>query len=325
MKRVTIFKNGSMKDGKVILVKDTYEQLTKDVCIKFGLDPLEQIQFYTSSGALLDDDVQVIRDDEVIFVSAKGQSFINPRPDSHSEWITLNVGGRKFTTTRSTLTKNQPESMLARMFSEELNDGMSPTSIDESGAFLIDRSSIYFEPIIGFLRHGQLIIDDGVSIRGVLEEARFYGIESLVTTIEEILELEEIREANSAALNRRDVINKLIGTSTNAELRFQGVNLSGADLSKLDLRNINFKYTVFKGANLSGCNLSYCCLERADLSNSNLDGAILHGVKMVCANLEGSSLKGINCEDPSSKITNMEGINLKVSMKTCQHVFVKCC
>jgi uncharacterized protein YjbI with pentapeptide repeats len=42
-------------------------------------------------------------------------------------------------------------------------------------------------------------------------------------------------------LTRREVVNAIIATASNKELRFQGVNLTGADLSKLDLRNINFK------------------------------------------------------------------------------------
>lgn len=37
---------------------------------------------------------------------------------------------------------------------------------DESGAFLIDRSPEYFEPILNYLRHGQLIINEGINIRG---------------------------------------------------------------------------------------------------------------------------------------------------------------
>jgi hypothetical protein len=37
---------------------------------------------------------------------------------------------------------------------------------DEHGAYLIDRSPEYFEPILNYLRHGQLIINEGVNIRG---------------------------------------------------------------------------------------------------------------------------------------------------------------
>ena len=37
---------------------------------------------------------------------------------------------------------------------------------DGHGAYLIDRSPEYFEPILNYLRHGQLIINEGINIRG---------------------------------------------------------------------------------------------------------------------------------------------------------------
>lgn len=37
---------------------------------------------------------------------------------------------------------------------------------DEHGAYLIDRSPEYFEPILNYLRHGQLIVNEGVNLRG---------------------------------------------------------------------------------------------------------------------------------------------------------------
>ena len=39
------------------------------------------------------------------------------------DWITLNIGGVRVTTTKDTLTNKEPDSMLARMFSQE--EGMS--------------------------------------------------------------------------------------------------------------------------------------------------------------------------------------------------------
>ena len=39
---------------------------------------------------------------------------------------------------------------------------------DKHGAYLIDRSPEYFEPILNYLRHGQLIINEGINIRGKL-------------------------------------------------------------------------------------------------------------------------------------------------------------
>lgn len=79
----------------------------------------------------------------------------------------------------------------------------------------------------------------GVNPRGCLEEARFYGFQSLVDHLEQLVEREAERfgaDPSARPLTRRDVVAALIGTSTTSELRFQGVNLEGADLSKLDLR-----------------------------------------------------------------------------------------
>lgn len=155
-----------------------------------------------------------------------------------NRWVKLNVGGQIYATTIDTLVGREPESMLARMF---LQDGsMLPSERDEQGAYLIDRSPRYFEPIINYLRHGQFVCDSNVSVLGVLEEARFFGIYSLVTHLEERLGQQEEPQSDRP-LTRMDVIKAIIQTSGITELRFQGVNLSGADLRKLDFRNINFK------------------------------------------------------------------------------------
>ncbi|KTF78594.1 hypothetical protein cypCar_00040180 [Cyprinus carpio] len=260
------------------------------------------------------------RDDDVLYVS-EGDAFINPQSDgktsdeisgSQTDWLTLNIGGRLFTTTRSTLVSKEPDSMLAHMFREKDVWGNKQ---DERGAYLIDRSPEYFEPILNYLRHGQIIVNEGINLFGVLEEARFFGIEQMAEQLENSHPPED-----HSPLSRKEFIRFLLATPTKSELRCQvsfflfpsqGLNFSGADLSRLDLRYINFKM-----ANLSRCNLTYanlCCsnLERADLSGANLDGANLQGVKMLCSNAEGASLKGCNFEDPSGLKANLEGANLK--------------
>uniref|UniRef100_A0A1A9UWY4 BTB domain-containing protein n=1 Tax=Glossina austeni TaxID=7395 RepID=A0A1A9UWY4_GLOAU len=225
-----------------------------------------------------------------------------------SKWVKLNVGGKIYLTTIWTLVSKEPESMLARMFSQD--GAMLPSNQDEQGAYLIDRSPHYFEPIINYLRHGQLIVDPNVSLEGVLEEAKFFGLECLVSQLES-----QIMQANqpldNVPLTRRDVIKALIQTSHLTELRFQGVNLAGADLRKLDFRNINFKYACMQRCNLSHANLTYCCLERTDLAFANLECSQLVSVKGLCANMEGANLRGCNFEDPSGLRTNLEGVNLK--------------
>ncbi|EDV42872.1 uncharacterized protein Dana_GF18213 [Drosophila ananassae] len=226
-----------------------------------------------------------------------------------NRWVKLNVGGQIYTTTLDTLVGREPDSMLARMF---LQDGsMKPSERDEQGAYLIDRSPRYFEPIINYLRHGQFVCDSNISVLGVLEEARFFGIYSLVTHLEERLGQQDDPQSDDRPLTRMDVIKAIIQTSVITELRFQGVNLSGADLRKLDFRNINFKYANMSHCNLSHTNLNYCCLERADLQYANLECAQLVSVRGLCANMEGANLRGCNFEDPTGVRTNLEGVNLK--------------
>ena len=68
---------------------------------------------------------------------------------------------------------------------------MWTNSVDSNGAYLVDRSPAYFEPILNYLRHGELVIDKNVNPQGVLEEARFFGIESLIHMLEVRIEDEK--------------------------------------------------------------------------------------------------------------------------------------
>lgn len=67
------------------------------------------------------------------------------------EVVELNVGGRHFTTTRSTLCKCSG-SMLAAMFSGDTQ----PAQQDSLGRFLIDRNSDWFALILSYLREEPL-------------------------------------------------------------------------------------------------------------------------------------------------------------------------
>ena len=73
--------------------------------------------------------------------------------------------------------------MLARMFANE-NCSLLPSVTDSDGAYLIDRSPKYFEPILNYLRTGSLIIDPNVNPEGVLEEAKYFGIDTIIPRLE---------------------------------------------------------------------------------------------------------------------------------------------
>uniref|UniRef100_A0A8C8J6R6 BTB/POZ domain-containing protein KCTD9 n=1 Tax=Oncorhynchus tshawytscha TaxID=74940 RepID=A0A8C8J6R6_ONCTS len=310
MRRVTLFVNGTSKNGKVVAVYGILADLLSLASNKLGI---KACHLYNGKGGLIDD-IALIRDDDVLYVS-EGDPFVDPQndvrttdglPRAHTDWLTLNIGGRLFTTTRSTLVSKEPESMLARMFREKDVWGNKQ---DERGAYLIDRSPEYFEPILNYLRHGQLIINEGINLLGVLEEARFFGIEQLADQLEVAIKNNQPPEDHSP-ISRKEFVRFLLATPTKSELRCQGLNFSGADLSRLDLRYINFKM-----ANLSRCNLTHanlCCsnLERADLSGANLDVNPL-APSLACetyllqrnCNLRGATLAGTDLEVSRSFIT----------------------
>ncbi|CAL4176138.1 unnamed protein product, partial [Meganyctiphanes norvegica] len=191
MKRVVLFRNGSEIDGKVVLVTHSLEELLMSASQKLGI---RASTLYTPQGGLLDD-IRLIRDDDILYVS-EGEDFINPssssngpksRPVGHvgtssvapaavsNDWVTINVGGRLFATTRATLTTKEPNSMLAKMFSHEFSN-LHPSCRDANGAYLIDRSYSYFEPLINYLRCGKLIIDPGINPEGPHDVGRFTGV-----------------------------------------------------------------------------------------------------------------------------------------------------
>ena len=194
MKRVYVYRNKSEQNGKVLVVENTIEDLKSDLSKLFG-ESQENLHVYSSNGCEIED-VRVLRDDDKIYlcVDSDGESkncdnlantmqnlsMGDGQPSKPgkavADWITLNVGGKHFTTSRSTLLAKEPLSMLARMFADDNNVYlMTPSATDSAGAYLIDRSPEYFEPILNYLRHGDVILDKHVNPKGVMEEAVFYG------------------------------------------------------------------------------------------------------------------------------------------------------
>ncbi len=88
------------------------------------------------------------------------------------EVVELNVGGRAFTTTRSTLCKHG-DSMLAAMFCGDLEPGQT----DVQGRFFIDRNGDLFAVIISYLRGELLQLPAfGIQRQALAAEAHFYQV-----------------------------------------------------------------------------------------------------------------------------------------------------
>lgn len=104
--------------------------------------------------------------------------------------VTLNVGGRLFTTSVTTLSK-YPDSMLATMFS-----GRHTLIAEQDGTYFIDRDGTYFHYILNYLRCGDdVVLEAKPSIlTELLAEARFYQLEGLKDALLVILSDPDLAE-----------------------------------------------------------------------------------------------------------------------------------
>uniref|UniRef100_A0A3Q2VSS2 SH3KBP1 binding protein 1 n=1 Tax=Haplochromis burtoni TaxID=8153 RepID=A0A3Q2VSS2_HAPBU len=86
--------------------------------------------------------------------------------------IHLNVGGKRFSTSRQTLTW-VPDSFFSSLLS-----GRISTLKDETGAIFIDRDPSLFATILNFLRTKELH-PRSINVHMLMHEAEFYGITPL--------------------------------------------------------------------------------------------------------------------------------------------------
>ncbi|KAI6199388.1 BTB domain-containing protein [Aphelenchoides besseyi] len=92
---------------------------------------------------------------------------------SLSEVVHLNVGGQRFSTSKSTLTW-VPETFFTTLLS-----GRIASIEDETGAIFIDRDPELFRRILNYLRTKQVDLSN-INPKMLLHEAEFYGIAPLV-------------------------------------------------------------------------------------------------------------------------------------------------
>ncbi|XP_046892442.1 SH3KBP1-binding protein 1 isoform X1 [Hypomesus transpacificus] len=91
--------------------------------------------------------------------------------------IHLNVGGKRFSTSRQTLTW-VPDSFFSSLLS-----GRISSLRDETGAIFIDRDPSLFAPILNFLRTKELH-PRSINVHLLMHEAEFYGIAPLVRKLQ---------------------------------------------------------------------------------------------------------------------------------------------
>ncbi|XP_015899432.1 FH protein interacting protein FIP2 isoform X3 [Ziziphus jujuba] len=249
--------------------------------------------------------------------------------------VRLNIGGKKFCTTRDTLTQREPDSMLAAMFSGRHTVCQDP----EKGFVFVDRDGKHFRHILNWLRDGVVPTLKNSEYAELLQEAEYYQLLGLIDGISDVMNQRNKNEELDTELTRIDII-KCIQSE---RVRFRGVNLSGLDLSKLDVdaegaifHNATLRECEFTGANLRGAllagaslqsaNLQDACLidcsfcqadlrsahlQDADLTNANLEGAILVGANLKGAKLSNANLRGANLQRAYLRKVNLRDTHLE--------------
>ena len=152
------------------------------------------------------------------------------------EWIKLNVGGQIFLTKKRTLVLSEPNSMLAKMFSGEF---AKKGAKDEQGAYMIDRNPDYFQPILNYLRTRELVIDPGISKKGVLVEAQYFGIQGLVDQIEKNPEVDVVSRVENKLQRLKELIEFQDKATELARKRINSGLMSVEDFKSLKYK-VNF-------------------------------------------------------------------------------------
>lgn len=95
------------------------------------------------------------------------------------EQVELNVGGKLYNTTVTTLTR-LPNNMIEKMFT-----GQTPIEKDASGRYFIDRDGEIFAHVLDFLRSKSLTLRDNFNdMEALMQEAEYYQINDLKRLIQ---------------------------------------------------------------------------------------------------------------------------------------------
>ena len=130
--------------------------------------------------------------EEAVFYNIQG--LVQILRNEEYKIVKINVGGTLFETTRETLAKAGPSSILWKMVIKK--DVLKKVG----GVFFFDREPKYFGGILNFLRNGKTFaIDHMVSTSGMWLEAKFFNI----VPIMEILKSNEYHPLSGGAYLRK--------------------------------------------------------------------------------------------------------------------------
>ena len=174
--------------------------------------------------------------------------------------LKLDVGGHKFTTSRTTLT-SQPDSMLAAMFS-----GRHKLIQDEKGAYFIDRDGTHFRFILNYLRDGQLgegtLPEDRFQLQELVRESDYYQLTELAQHIRvkllPVVTQQDIQSLRSKyGYGRYQIDGSVDFFKAGFSIRYSCMD--GKNLANISFTGIYFGAGFsFKGSYLREANFSSC-------------------------------------------------------------------
>ena len=221
------------------------------------------------------------------------------------ERVKLNVGGMKFETTVSTLTKYE-NTYFSAAFS-----GRHEVPLDSEGYYFIDRDGTHFGTILNFLRTETIRMPEDRQ-DDLMAEVRYYALEEAVMAVSG--ELAPVEAPKMAEYTRREVwqmrqsgvtfFGKPLPLAL-PNLRYQSLTslsllvprsfpprAGGCNFAGLDLSYIDFQGCTLCGANFAVANLTRANFSKADLIYANLDGANLSDIRLTgCYVGEASSAR----------------------------------
>jgi hypothetical protein len=113
----------------------------------------------------------LLRDNLTLWTAGNFEMPKDKNNIQNAAYVKLNVGGKKFYTSKSTITSQ--DTMLSAMFSERWNR-------DKDGYVFIDRNGKYFDEILNFLRDGKISRPKtSEELENIKREADFYCISGL--------------------------------------------------------------------------------------------------------------------------------------------------
>ncbi|KAB2049492.1 hypothetical protein E1A91_A13G187400v1 [Gossypium mustelinum] len=246
--------------------------------------------------------------------------------------VRLSIGGKKFCTTIDTLTRREPDSMLAAVFSSR----HTVYQDSEKGYVFVDRDGKHFRHILNWLRDGVVPTLTDSEYSELIREAEYYQLLGLIEGVSSVLNKRKEDEKSPAELTRTDII-KCIQSERDLSLvdfsfaclknvffsranlqcaKFRDVDAVGSNFHNATLRECEFTGANLRGALLAGANLQSANLQDASLIDcsfcvADLRSAHLQSADLTDANLEGANLEGANLKGAKLSNANLKGANLQ--------------